>query len=128
MPDDNVPLEKMISRADLKKLEPQYDSLLAIDKLIMENNYGTPHACLRKKFQRSFTVVGSLLFPLGVYIISKDDPAFAHSLSSYVFDGVIGGLTGFFAGVGLGTLVSETVLDEGEINTAYKKVKKYFSS
>lgn len=117
-------LPKGMSRQEVKELFPEYDSLLAYEKMHLDNKLQTREAIFRNKFERVFEVAGTLVLPLyfAYCVVNSPDPDIPKDIGPFRFllSVGIGYIYGKLAGMSIGTLVYEIFDREGEIRSFLK--------
>jgi len=114
---------------DIGEQFPEYDNMLAIDKICLENSLDTRAANLRRNIERPLEVILTIGMPIATYFLVKEgfiapDPG----VGRYALAALIGFVSGKALGTALGTIVNEIVDKEGEINQFYQKIMSYFSN
>jgi hypothetical protein len=116
----------MLTRYDLRRMYPDYDRLLAYEKIILEEKHNTKAAQFRRSATASLGAILAVALPIGYYFISKEggvppNPEFMDYLEQ--------GITGFaFGGIGgwcMATTVYEIFSEEGEVREMYDHIKDY---
>ncbi|MFZ5955375.1 MAG: hypothetical protein ACOYT4_03035 [Nanoarchaeota archaeon] len=106
-----------ITREELRRMHPEYDSLSAFEKLKMESKYHTNAGNFIKDCGYIGTLAGAILSPLVIYSLYKQGCTITKpDFLSYLAGEVLFSTFSFHLGAGIGQFTYELFGEEGEYN------------